>query len=167
MSEPVNFYIKNSRKRLAEPFHYTAIGLDSVYLLNGVTVEDTSYGPMVRIDNINGLHRAIGLHIVEKREPMTGAEFRFLRKQLQLTQEDLAKIMRVTYPTIANYEKGETKPGPADQLMRDLYLFSVLPGQTQVGTIKPMIDEPGKKLSDVPRQRIVECWEEDEELAAA
>jgi DNA-binding transcriptional regulator YiaG len=167
MSEPVSFYIKRKR-RLAEPFHYTAIGLDNIYLLNGVAVEETAYGPMVNIENINGLHHAIGLHIVEKSEPMTGPEFRFLRKQLQLTQEALAKIMRVTYPTIANYEKGETTNlGPADQLIRDLYLFDVLPGQTQMGAIKPMIDAPGKKLADVPRQRIVECWQEDEELVAA
>jgi putative transcriptional regulator len=167
MSEPASFYIKG-RKRMAEAFHYTAIGLDNIYLLNGVTVEATAYGPMVRIDNVNGLHHAIGLHIVEKAELMTGREFRFLRKQLELTQEELAKIMRVTYPTIANYEKGETASlGPADPLMRDLYLRNVLPGQTRMSTIKPMLDVPGKKLPDVPRQGIVECWEEDEELAAA
>jgi transcriptional regulator with XRE-family HTH domain len=161
-----DFYIKGKR-RLAKPFHYKAIGLDNVYLLNGVVVDETAYGAMVHIDNINGLHHAIGLHIVEKREPMIGAEFRFLRKQLQLTQEELAKIMRVTYPTIANYEKGETRLGPADALIRDLYLFKVLPDQTRMGSIKPMIDAPGKKLADVPRQRIVECWQEDEELEAA
>jgi hypothetical protein len=33
---------------------------------------------MVHVENINGLHRAIGLHIVEEEEPMSGAEFRFL-----------------------------------------------------------------------------------------
>jgi hypothetical protein len=28
-----------------EPFHYTASGLENVWLLNGFTVEDTPYGP--------------------------------------------------------------------------------------------------------------------------
>jgi putative transcriptional regulator len=48
------------------------------------------YGPMIHIENINGLHRAIGLHIVEKLEPMSGREFRFLRKQMGLTQSELS-----------------------------------------------------------------------------
>jgi hypothetical protein len=36
--------------------------------------------------NLNGLHRAIGLRIIEKPELISGAELRFLRKQLDMTQ---------------------------------------------------------------------------------
>lgn len=80
---------------LAEPYQYSASGLHNIYLLNRVSVKNTSYGPMVTIDNMNGLHHAIGFHIIEKPEPMTGAEFRFLRKQMELTQTELAEAMRV------------------------------------------------------------------------
>ena len=90
MSERTHFFIEG-REFLAEPYHYVESGLDGVVLLNGVSETATDYGPMVHIENINGLHRAIGLHIVEKEEPMSGPEFRFLRKQMGLSQADLAK----------------------------------------------------------------------------
>jgi len=65
-------------------------GIHFCYLLNDVTIKKTSYGPMVEIENLNGLHHAIELYIIEKPEPVTGAEFRFLRKQMELTQDELA-----------------------------------------------------------------------------
>jgi hypothetical protein len=54
MSDRAEFWIKG-RKRLAEPFQYSACGLNNIFLLNGVTIEDTSYGPMVNIEKLNGL----------------------------------------------------------------------------------------------------------------
>jgi putative transcriptional regulator len=95
MSERAEFLVRG-RRRAAEPYRYSASGLNNVFLLNGFAIEKTSYGPVVKIDNLNDLHRAIGLYIVEKSEPMTGAEFRFLRKQMKLTQSELAAIMNTT-----------------------------------------------------------------------
>ena len=46
---------------LLKPYHYVASGLPNIYLLNGVSHDDTPYGEMVTIKNLNGLHRAIGL----------------------------------------------------------------------------------------------------------
>src|SRR5215469_359692 len=120
----------------------------------------TDYGPMVHIENINGLHHAIGLHIIEKDQPMEGAEFRFLRKQMQMSQVDLAKYLGVTDQTVANYEKGKSGKegfGPADAAMRTFYLLKVVPKATRVEAIKRFIDAPIQnvrlKLPDVPRQK--------------
>jgi hypothetical protein len=44
--------------------------------------------PRCTFENINWLHRAIGLHIVEKDEPVSGHEFRFPRVQMGLSQAD-------------------------------------------------------------------------------
>lgn len=155
---------------LAKPYHYLASGLDNIFLLNGVTESETAYGPMVHIENINGLHHAIGLHIVEKAEPMKGAEFRFLRKQMSLSQLQLAELLRVTDQTVANYEKEKTSLGAAEAYIRDHYLISILPEQTRVGIIKAMTAAPikqvRKKLPDVPRRTIVEQWREEPRLAA-
>ena len=41
-------------------------GIHFCYLLNDVTIKKTSYGPMVEIENLNGLHHAIELYIIEK-----------------------------------------------------------------------------------------------------
>jgi DNA-binding transcriptional regulator YiaG len=169
MSERVEFFIEG-KDLLATPYHYEASGLDGIFLLNGVTTTDTGYGPMIHIENIHGLHRAIGLHIAEKPEPTTGSECRFLRKQLELTQSALAEKMRVTDQTVANYEKGNTKLGSADAFIRALYLVHILPEQTRVEVLKPMIETnaaAGKKLPDVPRRKIVEGWSEQEFARAA
>lgn len=169
MSERAEFFIQGE-DLLAEPYHYLASGLDNVFLLNGVTEENTDYGPMVHIENINGLHHAIGLHIVEKPGLMTGAEFRFLRKQMQLSQAEVGHAMGVTDQTIANYEKGKTGRdgiGPADAFMRTLYLLRILPEDTRIKALKSSVSLR-KKLSDVSRQKIVERWREgdDSKIAA-
>jgi putative transcriptional regulator len=170
MSERVEFFIEG-KDLLATPYRYEAAGLDGIFLRNGVTTTDTAYGPMIHIENIHGLHRAIGLHIAEKPEPMTGPEFRFLRKQLGLTQSALAKLMRVGEQTIANYEKSVTERlGSADSFMRALYVLHILPSQTRVEVVRPMIEATttlGKRLPDVPRRKIVEGWSEQELAHAA
>ena len=161
MTKRAEFLIKG-RWRLAEPFHYTASGLDNIFLLNGVTIKKTSYGPMVEIDNLNGLHHAIGLYIIEKSEPMTGAEFRFLRKQMELTQEELARVMKTTDQTVANYEKGKTADlGPADPLLRLTYLLHVIPEETHAEVLKQASERLGtgiSRLPDLPRRKIVQKW---------
>jgi DNA-binding transcriptional regulator YiaG len=160
MSERTGFFIKG-RQLLAEPHHYVASGLDNVFLLNGVSESMTDYGPMIHIENVNGLHRAIGLHIVEKSEPMTGREFRFLRKQMDMTQSELAEQLGVSEQTVANYEKGKTGDfGPADGWMRIHYLLSILPEETRLGVIKA-VTEAHKKLPEVPRRQLVERWSEN------
>src|SRR5258708_2497948 len=144
MSEQTDFYMEG-REFVAEPYHYVESGLDDIFLLNGVSETMTDYGPMVHIENINGLHRAIGLHIAEKEEPMTGPEFRFLRKQMGLSQAELAKDLGVSDQTVANYEKGNTRLGPADALMRACYLLSVLPAETRVEAVNSVLHPAPRK----------------------
>ena len=169
MSKRIEFFIKG-RELLAEPYAYREIGLGNIILLNGVTTTQTPYGPMTHIEYIHGLHRAIGLAIAEKSEPMSGAEFRFLRKQLGLTQAELAARMHVTDQTIANYEKGRTGLGPADPFMRALYLVHILPDRTRVEVLKPMVEGPAKrkssKLPAVPRSQVGEGWQHGRNAAA-
>jgi DNA-binding transcriptional regulator YiaG len=161
MTKRAEFWIQG-RERLAEPFQYSASGLNNIFLLSGVTIEKTSYGPIVEIENLNGLHHAIGLSIIEKPEPMTGAEFRFLRKQMELTQDELARVMKTTNQTVANYEKGKTADlGPADPLMRLTYLLYVIPEETRAEVLKHASERLGagiSKLPDLPRNKIVQKW---------
>ena len=94
---------------------------------------------------------------------MTGAEFRFLRKQMELTQQELAGIMKTTDQTIANYEKGKTADlGPADPFLRLTYLLHVIPEETRADVLKEMAEHLGAvgapKLPDLPRTKIVQKW---------
>src|SRR3974390_1200353 len=121
--------MKHSTKQFAhvgcefpdKPYHYKACGLDDVYLLNGYKRVETDYGSGVQIENVESLHKTICMYIVSAAKPLKPKEFKFLRKQLNYTQQYLAELMRVDVQTIARYEKGETSiPGAADFTLKAL-----------------------------------------------
>jgi transcriptional regulator with XRE-family HTH domain len=67
----------------------------------------------------------IAFSLVRKPRRLTGDEMRFIRKRIGATQADLAKELWVGEQTIANYEKGNAEPGPADRALRFLFLAHV------------------------------------------
>ncbi len=111
-----------------ELYRYKACGLDDVYLLNGYELVETGYGKGVQIENIQALHKAIALYLVRMQKPLKAKEFRFLRKQLDLTQKELGALMKVDAQTVARYEKAESEiPGPTDFLLRMLCAIELMP----------------------------------------
>jgi DNA-binding transcriptional regulator YiaG len=105
-------------------YHYTECGLDNVYLENGFTVHKTAYGRGVSIDDTEALHKTIGEWIIALPKPLNGAELRFLRTELDMTQKDLGNILGTTEQTLRLWEKRRAKPipsGPADRLLRAFY----------------------------------------------
>lgn len=107
-------------------YHYKTCGLDSVYLVNGYHEIETAEGNAISIVNLEGLHRAIAHSIVEMPRRLKGAEIRFLRVEMGLSQKRLASLMEKTDQTIANWEKGETPvTKEADMFIRQLYRQSV------------------------------------------
>jgi putative transcriptional regulator len=103
-------------------------GLDDVYLLNGFERKETDYGPTVEILDVPGLRKAIALRLVTEPKPLSPREFRFLRKQMDLTQEVVAERLRVDVQTVARYEKEQTAiPASTDFALRMLFVFHVTP----------------------------------------
>jgi transcriptional regulator with XRE-family HTH domain len=172
MSARVEFYIKG-RALLDKLYHLKGMGLPNIYLCNGVSIEkDRDYGKLVTIEDIPGVCRAIGLHVVSKADAMTGAELRFLRKQMKLTQEALAQRLRVNVQTVANYEKGKTGMGAGEMAVRAVYVLHVFPPETQADTMRGFIDaimiaRPLAKLSEQARRKITGAWREAQRRAAA
>lgn len=108
---------------MVEPLHYTGCGLPNIWLRNGFVVEETSYGEAVSIDNLDGLHCAIGLDLANNKPNLTSNEVRFLRKEMDLPQVQLAQLLGVVEATVRNWENGRAEiPGPADRILRTLYL---------------------------------------------
>lgn len=106
-----------------EPLHYNWCGLDDVYLLSGFERIQDEDGESIIIKDMDGLHNAIAMHLARHKKALNGKEIRFLRHEMDLTQEDLANLLAVTSQTVARWEKKEdTIPGPAELLLRILYL---------------------------------------------
>ena len=105
------------------PYHYIDSGLDHVWLVNGYKIHKTPYGEGVAISDVEGLHRAIGRAITDAPRPLSGAEARFLRMEMDLTQRRLGDLLGVDEQAVRRWEKFRAKPlqGPADRLLRAVY----------------------------------------------
>jgi transcriptional regulator with XRE-family HTH domain len=125
-----------------EPYHYKACGLDDVYLFNGFTVEETNYGRGMTVHNAEALHRAIATYLINDHKPLSAREFRFLRKQMEFTQEDVAKRMRVDVQTIARYEKDQASiPGAVDAVMRILVALYLVPEDKRLDVMTDVLHD--------------------------
>lgn len=124
MTNVQEFY-REGEDHKPEPLHYTVSGLDEIYLLNGFSVDVDSDGEQTTTNiDLDGLHRAIALHIVMRRKAPSGKELRFLREELGYTQAELASLLSVSDQSVARWEKEHTDPnGAAVTALRMLYLI--------------------------------------------
>jgi DNA-binding transcriptional regulator YiaG len=102
-------------------YHYTESGLTNVWLANGYTVRSTKYGEGVSIHDVDGLHRALARALTSKPR-LTGAEVRFLRKEIGLSQRSLGALLGVTDQAVALWERKGQLPKTADRLLRLIYV---------------------------------------------
>ena len=102
-------------------YHYTESGLTNVWLANGFTVRKSNYGEGVSIRNVDDLHRAIARALANKPR-LTGAEVRFLRKEMGLSQRGLGELLGVTDQAVALWERKGRLPKTADRLLRLIYV---------------------------------------------
>ena len=119
-------------------YQYKESGLDNVFLENGFTVHQTPYGEGVSIANTSDLHAIIGGWLVSLPKRLVGAELRFLRLEMELTQRDLAGLLGQEEQALRRWEKARTRTinGSADLLLRALY-NEYVGGD---GTVRRMVD---------------------------
>lgn len=107
-------------------YHYKASGLDNIYVAkSGVCIkEDPVYGRLEWIKNIEILHRQIARALIERKVALNGAQFRFLRKEMEMSQALVARVFGVPVEEINLYEdnRNELVRGPVDRLMRVLFI---------------------------------------------
>ncbi|MDN2584385.1 hypothetical protein [Aquibium sp. ELW1220] len=108
-----------------DPYHYTETGLPNVWLF-GIEMRDTAYGPVSTIPGIENLHRTIGMNIAQANRQMTGAEVRFLRSELDLSQRALAGLLDVQEKMLRLWEQGKVDiPGVVQRALAGFYLETV------------------------------------------
>ncbi len=136
---------------MQQAYHYTSCGLRNIWLRNGYELRETAYGESVAIKNIEGLHRAIGLYLVHNKPSLSGAEVRFLRKELNLSQADFAVCMGVSEPTVRGWENNRTKiTRPAESLLRVIYEEFARGGTA----VRALIEHIGRLGQDSPAKAI-------------
>jgi DNA-binding transcriptional regulator YiaG len=105
-----------------DEYHYTECGIDYIYLVDGYEFVDTPQGRQVVVQNIDGLHAAIGKFLVNHKKDLTGDDVRFLRHEMLMSQATLAKLLDVGEQTVHRWETGKTEASkPASALIRLLY----------------------------------------------
>jgi putative transcriptional regulator len=137
-------------KKYSGVYHYETCGLDNVYLTGGVFINDIDGEECISIAGVEGLHKIIAENLIAKEGPLTNKEFRFLRKELGLSQEELAGKFGRDVQTIANYEKGKTTINKLEDLaLRELYKAGVLRKVLKAAVEKnrkPVSKKPAKLL---------------------
>lgn len=119
--------------------HYTECGLDTVYLEDGFTLEShPRYGDVLTVDNLLALHLEIGRHLVQLARTLNGAEFRFLRSELDLSQRALARMLGTNEQSIAKWEKERGKPvanKAAERLLRLFFASRASGGESRLAAM--------------------------------
>lgn len=153
MTEVKQFHLEGEALSNHPPYHYAMCGLDDVYLSNGFEITTTDDGEAVTIANIDGLHDAIAMHIVKMERPLRPREFRFLRKEMNLTQEQLANKLGVDGQTIARYEKDITAiPVPTDFMVRLGFMLAKYPKDEQREILQAIFEAVGQARSASTRE---------------
>lgn len=112
-------------KKNSKPYHYTASGLDNVYLVNGYEIDKEG---ALYIHNVKQLHDAIGMSLILKSNPLSGDEIRYIRHHLDLSQKKLAELLGMDYQSILGWEKGKREiSSPTDRLLKAYYYAFLKP----------------------------------------
>jgi len=138
-------------------YHYTECGLRNIWLASGYKMVDTDYGTGVSIHDIEGLHRAIGESLASKAK-LTGAEFRFLRKEMDMSQKALAVLFGNSDQAVAKWEKKGQIPRLADRMMRLVYLEHIGGNVQIINTIERLNDTDQAEHERITAEESVNGW---------
>ncbi|MFZ6681920.1 hypothetical protein [Undibacterium sp. Tian12W] len=103
-------------------YHYTDGGLRNVWLTNGYIEHKTKYGNGVSFQDSDGLTQAICKALSHKPGKLTGAEFRYIRSSMLLSQKSLGKTLGYSEQAVAKWEKNGKIPKAVEFFIRSLYL---------------------------------------------
>ena len=142
-------------------------GLPNVYLDGGVLLEGAADDQTVSYSDLGGLYAAITRALALCTGPMQACELRFLRKRLNYSQSDVARLGGKTEQAVAKWEKGAT---PVPKAEASLLRVAVL---SKFGTKADMAKAVGALLSDAQAIDCAvfvfsfdgSCWSQNEQLA--
>lgn len=103
-------------------YHFTDGGLRNVWLSNGYVEHKTPYGNGVSFHDLDGLVVAICRALCKKPSKLTGAEFRYIRAALLISQKSLGQLFGYTEQAVAKWEKLGKVPKIVDAALRLIFI---------------------------------------------
>lgn len=123
-------------------YKYTESGLKNVWLENGYVERDGA----VAIEDSEGLHKAIGRNLA--RQPhLSGPEFRFLRKELGLSQVRIGGLLKASEETVSLWERHGRVPQSSARIVQAMYLETI-DGDVRFGKLIEMLAELDNKRAE-------------------
>jgi len=148
-----------------DSYHYTDSGLDNVILRNGFNWVETPFGDAVSIENMRGLHECIAHCLVNKPDALSGKEFRYLRSELDLSQETIGLIVGRGERRVRGWEtEDKSVPEPANTMIRFIYRERTNPSTTyeQFSLAVAELQKADKALFEIRLQATDLGWETDD-----
>jgi DNA-binding transcriptional regulator YiaG len=132
-------------------YRYRESGLDNVYLIDGFRYVEGPEGLRLIIDDIDGLHRAIGEYLITQRKNLSGREIKFLRVEMGMSQSMLARLLGVSDRAVIRWERGESGQVPplAEVTIRMLYRDFASDDGSLRGTMRKML----KKIAELENEK--------------
>jgi putative transcriptional regulator len=150
--------------------HYLESGLDNVWIEGGFTkVTGPDGEESISITDLDGLHRCIAKILLQKTSSLTGAEFRFLRTELDLSQTTMASLCGRQERTVRDWEAGESVEEPANTIIRFVYEQRFNPSAKFEDMSKQIkqIQELDKQLHELKLKSTQHGWKPSCELKKA
>lgn len=141
------------RARRNQTVPYPESGISHLYL-KGITVYRCRKcgAEYPEFPNPRRLHRGIADWLTQKLFPLTGPEFRFVRKQMGLSTRELAEIMGVRRESVTRWETEAEPIGPtSDRLIRLIY--GVWSSPEDAGKLPPHLQRIRAALASIQRTR--------------
>jgi putative transcriptional regulator len=134
-------------------YQYTGCGLDYIYLANGYEEKDTAFGRGVTIHDIDGLHQAIATDLVNDKPNWTGAELRFIRKELGFTQQRVGEFVGRSSQAVALWEKKkDLVPAAVANIIRGIYK-SRIEGNVEFEKLITRINDLDRQITDLKKRK--------------
>ncbi len=90
-----NRNLKGQKTTLGHPYQYVESGLEHVFLVGAILYKCECGEELVEIPKVEQLDDEIARVLIQKTNPLTGAEVRFLRKYAEWSAKDFANILGV------------------------------------------------------------------------
>lgn len=108
------------------PYHYKESGLDNIWIIGLLQYKCGKCNEtFVEIPRINELHLLIGKTLVCKKELLSGAEVKYLRKEIGMKSKDMASALSLVPETYSRWENGKQEVAPChDKALRMMYVVN-------------------------------------------